>query len=421
MLHVFYGIGLSAIALLAFPKMLYQMFFHGKYRESFLKRFGKGFPDVRKKQGKVVWIHAVSVGEVKAVAALAKKFIDQDSTVTLLVSTITETGQAEARRSIPFAHYHVYFPFDWCWVVRPIVKRCKPDLVILSESDFWLNFLNESKKQGALVVLINGKVSLRSLSRFRMFSFFAKALFDKIDLLCVQSSHYRERFQQIGIPAKKLVVTGNSKFDQEVPVLSPQECQDWKAKLGIKPDSEVIVFGSTHDPEEKLIVEALKEMWSACPTLQVLLVPRHPERFDHVADLLKEASMPFYRYTQMNAGQEKAKVILVDAMGVLRKCYQIADMAVVCGSFTEKVGGHNILEPSFYGVPVIYGPHMHQQPELHELMIQSGAGKQIKNADLRNVLEGLLHNKTERERMGQAGRKLADEMKGATERIWKHL
>jgi 3-deoxy-D-manno-octulosonic-acid transferase len=185
-------------------------------------------------------------------------------------------------------------------------------------------------------------------------------------------------------------------------------------ELGIKPKDPVLVIGSSHNPEELQLLEVLEEVWKAFPDLKVLFVPRHPERFNEVASILQKHSITFRRLSQKGHAHTSAPVILIDAMGLLRKCYQLADIAIVAGSYTVKVGGHNVLEPSWYGVPVVFGPYMHSQPDLVDLMKEYGAGIQVSMEDLQSELIGLLLDSSRRKTLGEAGLRLSSDVHGAT-------
>ena len=391
MIPTIYAFVLWILALFALPKIIYSATFHGKYRQSFLKRLGKGFPEVNKGSRRLIWVHAVSMGETKAVSTIIKNLKAGKDNPIVLVSSITETAHAEAKKSIPEADYHVFMPFDFNFLIAPIVAKVAPDLVILSETDFWFNFLRAAKKCGAKIALVNGKISERSLKRFQYFPSFSNALFGCIDLFCLQSEHYHNRFAALNIPAEKMVVTGNLKFDDEPPRLSENEKAALKDKFGINESNKVLVIGSSHDPEERQLLEVLQNIWNKEPRLKVILVPRHPERFNNVASLLESLSIPFSRFTKPEElANVKNKVLLMDAMGNLRNSYQIADLAIVAGSYTEKVGGHNILEPLWFGVPTIFGPHMHSQPELVEIVSGNSAGLMVPLENLEGVLSNLL-------------------------------
>ncbi len=334
---------------------------------------------------------------------------------------MTETGHAEAKKSLPFVDHVVFLPFDLSWVVNPILKQIRPDLVILCETDFWYNFLSQSKKLGAKIVLVNGKLSERSQHRFKKYGFLSKRIFALIDLFCTQSKAYAQRFESLGIPAKKIIVTGNMKLDYPMQKMEPHEFAAWKKTLGLSDNETLVVAGSTHEPEEKQILEAMKEVWKKHPDVKLMIVPRHPERFQAVAGIVEAANLPFARYTQLSLRTASAKVILMDTMGLLRQAYQCCTLAIVAGSYTEKVGGHNILEPSWYGKAVIYGPHIWSQMEFDELMQDYKAGLKVPLQQLSATLVDLLKNPQHCNALGRAGLKMIEASRGATQRTWEKI
>lgn len=416
----FYEICLLFIALFSIPKFLYNLLFRNKYRESILKRFGTGFPPINKGNRKLIWVHAVSLGETKAVAALVKMLKAELDHPLILFSTTTETGYVEACRSIS-ADYHVYMPFDFLWVIHSIMHRIAPDMVILCESDFWYNFLSQAKSLGAKVILVNGKISMKSMERFQKFPLFAEKIFSNIDLLCVQSQTYRKRFESLQINPDKIVVTGNIKFDGDYAPLPKEQLEKWRIELGIDPADQVLVIGSTHNPEENNFLKAMAMVWEKHPTLKVVLAPRHPERFNEVAGILQKNQINFRRLSQKQPEGFPVRVVLIDAMGLLRKCYQLADVAIVAGSYTTKVGGHNILEPSWYGIPVVFGPYMQNQPDLVELVKEYNAGLQVPMDMLPDVIDDLFVDAKKRNALGQGGLKLVSDVHGATRKTVDHI
>lgn len=419
-LIVIYDIVLFLIALLAIPKTIFSFFYKKKYRESLLPRLGIGIPPFSHTQ-RSIWIHACSVGETKAIVPLARELKRRYPQHPLIISSITETGHGEAKRSLPFADYHIYLPFDFKWIISRTIKKASPSLVILAESEFWMNFLHQSKKQGASVALVNGKISERSMKRFSSFPFFSKVLFSFIDVFCIQNPLYQFRFVIAGAPKEKMVVTGNLKLDENYPQLSLQECQEWRHKLGIQSHQPVLTIGSSHDPEEEFFITVLKEIWKKTPDLRVILVPRKPEHFKEVGQLLEKERIRWINFTEISRRIGNEQVILIDAMGLLRMCYQLSDIALVAGSFTDKVGGHNILEPCWYGKPVLFGPHMHTQLELVELITQYGAGVQVTPETLPLLLTRWLDHPQEAKEIGSKGFNLVKDLKGSTQRTLQAL
>ncbi len=413
-----YEIVLWLLAILALPKLIYAWIVQKKYRESLFKRLGRQFPAIDKGNRKLIWIHVVSVGEVKAVAVLAKRLKKEFVDSVVVISSITETGHAEAKRAIPEADYHVFLPYDFYWIICPIVKKVKPDYVLICETDFWYNFLRASKKVGAHISLVNGKISKTSMNRFKRFSFFARPLFSLVDLFALQSRLYADRFEYLGIPEGDIVVTGNLKFDSKPIYLTNDEKSALRTQLGISDTDKVIVIGSSHDTEEAMLLGTLKNILEKDSNVKVVVVPRHPERFNEVARLITYLFGSCRRYTNPVSG---SSVILVDAMGILGKCYQIARVAIVAGSYTQVVGGHNILEPLWFGVPTIYGPYMYSQPDLVEAVSNYQAALQVPIDCVEGEVKELLQDESKRMKMRDASFQLIESMQGSTERTMRAI
>lgn len=414
LIAVLYEIGLWLLALIALPKLLYDLVVHKKHRKSLFYRFGYGLPKKTAENSPVIWIHAISLGETKAAVALARDIKKKFPNGTLVISSVTETGHYEAQRCMPFADHHIYMPLDFYLPIQRAIKRLSPDLVLLCESDFWFNFLRLAKKNGSYIGLVNGKISEKSANRYSQFSFFSRRLFGLFDMFCIQNNLYQDRFIKLGVPQAKTVITGNLKFDDEYPQLNPEEVKDWRKKLGIGPDQFVLTIGSTHDPEETLLLDVLTEVWKSCPNLKVLLIPRHPERYDEAGKILERKRMLWTSFNDINRQVGNEQIILMNAFGLLRMCYQLSDFSIVGGSYTSKVGGHNIMEPCWYGKPVIFGPYMHTQVEFVNYVKKYESGFQVDLKELPATIIRLLKDEAERNRVGQKGIAMMDDLKGAT-------
>ncbi len=353
----FYNLALGLYSLTYLPKL-----FSKKYA---LRRNFK-MPEIVKTDRPMIWIHAVSVGETRAVVKLAQMLKEQLNG-TLIFSNITTTGHQEALKSIPFADYHILLPLDFSWTMEALISKAKPDLVIITETDFWIHFLNQCEQKGAFIALVNGKISERSFKRLQYFPWLARKLYSPVSLFCVQSDVYGKKFHELGVPMDKIYTVPNLKYDDFPDVIDRGAL---RARLGIEEGDFVVVAGSTHPGEELIILEAFEK--ANIPSSKLLIVPRHPERFNEVGEVLKGRGLLFSRYTMRDTPH---KVTLIDAMGLLRQCYAIASIAVVGGSFVPGVGGHNILEPVFLSVPVLFGPYMEGQIEMVEITLKYEVGK----------------------------------------------
>jgi len=314
----------------------------------------------------------VSMGETRAMIPIYEALKKEHPNAQYYFSSTTKTGHEEALRRYPNEAGHFYLPLDLSQNMGRLVSRIKPDLLILAESDFWFHMIQKVKRGGGRVVVLNGKISETSKRRFARWPRLAKHLFGPIDLFCIQNEEYLARFQELAIAPEKMTVTGNVKLGVEPPRLSEEEKSLFRKELGLEPEDRVVTLGSTHEGEEKILLDQIGQI----PSVKFLLVPRHPERFKSVKRVLDTLDNP--------------QIILVDRMGVLNQCYQISDLALVGGSFVPGVGGHNIFEPIQAQIPVLFGPFMETQQELVEMILKADAGLQIPHQEVASTLSRLL-------------------------------
>ncbi len=311
---LFYEVGMIVLFLIALPKALYECIRYGKHKTNFFKRLGFGFPKIeRKNGGPLIWVHAVSVGECHAANPIVKRLKAEIPNSTIIVSSVSETGHEEAKKSITQADYHVYQPFDFYLTVRHVLKNLEVDLYILCEGDFWFRFLKEVKKQGAVTVVVNGKVSAASEAAFCRFRFITKHIFSQIDFVAVQSDLYKERFLKMGIAASKIKVTGNLKCDSLPTPIPEDEMAALRAKLELAPSDKVLVIGSTHDPEEEMLLGELIPVMNRHPNLKLIIAPRHPERFEP-GGAKSRKTWPFLRHLDKGLKNPKSE-------GLLNRCH----------------------------------------------------------------------------------------------------
>ena len=411
-----YNLAIGLFALFALPKAI----LNGKLQRISERMFW-GFPKIEQDDNDLIWIHAVSFGEMKAVTPLVPKLKAEytkkhGKTPLVVISTVTATGYAEAKEALPDADHHVYLPLDFSWNVNLCLRGVKPNLVVLTETDLWYHFLKHCNSAGSRIAVVNAKLSEKTCSRFKQLPWLAQRLYGLVDRFAVQEEVYSERLQAIGVAPERLDVTGNIKFDAKVPFLSEQGSTELRTRMGLQSGDRVVTVGSSHDPEERQLLKALTPLWEREPRLKIVLVPRHPQRFDAVAALLKERDIPFWRFSSEQPATGDEKVLLVDAMGVLRQCYELADISIVAGSFTDKVGGHNILEPCPYGSAVLFGPHMHTQPQMVRLALESGAGQQVTYSEVAGAVSTLLSDQSALDSQGQRCKDLWSTLGGAIER-----
>lgn len=389
-----------------------------KYLQNFRQRLGWGIPclpgDVRP-----VWLHAVSVGEVLAAKALFAALREAQPAVPIVISTITITGQALARRELAGARAIFYFPFDWRFSVRRFLQRIQPRAVILLETELWPHFLRECRRKSVRVILANGRVSDRAARGYRLIPGLTRSMLNSLFLLGVQTEEDKRRFLQMGACEQKVTVTGSLKFDLSAPVAASGEelLGPIRNALNLRPDSHVVVAGSTMKGEEPHLLNAFRGLRAEFPAARLILAPRHPERFAETAGLLAASGLPFIRRTLLaSAPTGGAEILLLDTIGELRTAYLLASVAVIGGSFLACHGGHNPLEPAALGKPVVFGPYMSNFKEIARLFVREQAARQCSTEELPEVLLELARNPGVCQLLGQRAADVLRFNRGATER-----
>ncbi len=356
-------------------------FLKGKYQISPLYRLGKDLRFFKKKKPFLIWIHAVSVGETKAVASLVDKLKVAFPEAEFVMSHITETGLSESRRSFPDFSHLFLLPFDFYFINKKLVKNLSPDIFLLVETDFWYGLLQQLKKQGTYIFLVNGKISDKSFARFQFFKAFSTSLFSFFDHFFIQDELYAGKFSKLGIPLKKITISGNLKNESHLDIMNVDRKETFLERLCISPNEKVIVLASTHEGEEEKLLDALPSDLIC----RVLVVPRHPQRFHKVFSIMQKYDVKSALYSQTI--RDKQRLILIDAMGVLQYCYQIADLVILGGSFIEGIGGHNLIEPLSVGTPVFIGPHTFAQKEMVRQSLHYKAVKQMDEKELKKNIK----------------------------------
>jgi 3-deoxy-D-manno-octulosonic-acid transferase len=361
--------------------------------------------------GPAIWVHAVSVGEVGASIMLLRKLRDEYPSLPIILSTITDTGQKVAIEKAPAGTTVVYLPFDAGFVLRRCLRRIRPVIFVVIETELWPNIIRFIARHGAPVVMLNGRISEKSARGYRKIAFFMKEVFRYVTIFGMQSGTDEARLLEIGAAKEKVLVSGNFKFDMHI----KPEIPLWAA--GLK--GPIIVAGSTHRGEEELIISAFKENLSKFPGLKLILAPRHPERFSEAGETVRAAGLPLLRRSQLGSGNSgvgefEAGVILLDSVGELSAVYGAAHIAIIGKSFAA-FGGQNPLEPAFWGKAIVCGPHMENFPFMSDFY-REGAAFEVQTTGLAKKLKELLIDPEKAEAAGRKARELYMKNAGAVDR-----
>ncbi len=418
-LHVVYDLALWLAVLVASPWWIARTLVDPVFRTMVSQRLGFGLPAAPpERRGKRVVVHGVSVGEVKAASSIVARLAEERPDLEVVISTTTATGAEVARRTYPHLTV-VRFPFDFAFIVRRFLRRVAPAAVVLIELEVWPNFLRAANRSGVPIAVANGRITERSFPRYLRFRKLMPQ-FQRISLFCVQDEVYAARFEELSNDRDRILVTGNVKADS-LPSGRLAIDPELARHLGGADGQPVLVAGSTHDPEERLVVEA----WRAkAPDARLVLVPRHPERVPAICRELAELGAPAQRLTVLRAGAETPdprRPVIVDTIGELEQVYALADLVFVGGSLIPH-GGHNMLEPAAQERPVLYGPHVGNF--LHEAALLEGAGAALRladPADLAEALADLFADEAARDRMARAGLEAVRGVQGATARTVRAL
>jgi 3-deoxy-D-manno-octulosonic-acid transferase len=460
--YFLYSLLMGLAASLLAPYWVLQGLRHGKYFSNLRQRLGFSFPTLDKLAGLssengrgAIWLHAVSVGEALSGVTLARRLKEKYPDRPLVVSTTTLTGQAVARERMAFADAVFYFPLDWAFCVRRALRAVRPSLVIVLETEIWPNFLREADRAGVPVVFISGRISDRSFQRFQklcaIFGFFLRPFYrdvlSKAAAFLMQSDKDAERIRAMGALTDRVRVTGNLKYDLELP--APTPLSDWlETETRKRGRSPVIVAGSVVATEEPPVLIAFGTLQGEFPKALLVLAPRKPECFDSAAAYIEESHRRFVRRSQLpiarptagrngdRAGREQdprprsaqgtgdaelaipedVTVILLDSIGELASLYRVADGAFVGGSLVDS-GGHNILEPAAFGKVPVFGPSMENFAEIAARFTAAGAAVQVESPEDAGVAWIEFMRDPERTgRMSEAARTLVSSSRGATDR-----
>jgi 3-deoxy-D-manno-octulosonic-acid transferase len=438
--YFIYSLLMGFAALLLLPYWLVQGLRHRKYFSNLGQRLGFSFPGLEKlpqKRSGTIWIHCVSVGETLSAVALGRRLKGKYPDRPLVVSTTTQTGQAVAQERLPFADAIIYFPLDWSFCVKRALRAVRPSIVVVLETEIWPNFLRATRRAGTPVVFVSGRISDRSFRRWEKFAgafgFFLRPLFRSAlasaTAFLMQTEKDAERVRAMGALAERVRVSGNVKYDLELP--PPTPLSNWLgAEAQRRGRSPIIVAGSVVATEEPLALIAFGTLQGEYPKALLVLAPRKPECFDSAAVYIDESHRKFVRRSQIPVARpsqngsvagdftipDDVTVFLLDSIGELASLYRVADGAFVGGSLVDS-GGHNILEPAAFGKVPVFGPSMENFAEIAARFIAAGAAVQVESPEDAGVawIE-FMRDPQRTARMSEAALGLVTNSRGATDR-----
>lgn len=379
------------------------------YRDRLAERFG--YTRLRFTTP-TLWVHTVSVGEVQAAAPLIRELLKRFPQYPLIVTTATPTGAARVQAMFGEHIHHCYLPYDTPGSVRRFLQRIRPRMAIIVETELWPNLYGACARADIPIIVVSARISPRSFPRYRRFAPYFKNLFDTVTV-AAQTPDDAQRFRAIG--AKEVQVSGNIKFDIELPATTIDAGRQFRTQQ--LADRPVWIAASTHEGEETAALDAHEQIRAQMTAALLILVPRHPQRFDEVRALLSERNIDFVARSTQRSITSTTQVLLLDTMGELVMFYAASDVAFVAGSLMP-VGGHNFLEPAALGLPIVSGPHVFNAQVMSDAFFNAGAAIKVNStAELATVISGLLNDVQRRQRMGALGKHLIGSNRGAVSRI----
>ncbi len=401
------------------PVVIYRAIRHNRYRTGWSQRYGR--VSRRSPEKKCIWIHAVSVGEINAAKTIIRELENKFGDFEIVVSTTTDTGFARARSLFSDEHEVFYFPFDFSLVVRRAFMNIRPAICLLMELEVWPNFVSIAKQLGIPVVVVNGRISDKSFSGYKKIRPFVKRVFGKVTLVLAQTDEYAKRFREVGAAAERVVVTGSVKYDT-AQITDKVEGTDALAERLNIGSERLWVAGATGPGEEKIILDVFTQLAQAdrFKDLRFVIVPRKPERFDEVAQIIEDADFDFVRFSSIKNTETrypgKEQVILGDTMGDLRKFYCLATVIFV-GRSLVPIGGSDMMEAAALGKCTIFGPHTFNFRQTVEVLLADSGAILVKDRqELLQTMRKCLLEPDFARGIAENGREVIRKNKGATAR-----
>jgi 3-deoxy-D-manno-octulosonic-acid transferase len=405
----------NGLLILASPVILALLLAKPRCRRGLPQRFGFITPRLAANHRPLIWLHAVSLGEVVAITPLVLELHRRHPDHRFAVSTATETGRDAVEQRLAGVAEHLYAPLDFPWAVSRTVERLRPALYVFIETELWPNLLLQLARRGVPAVMVNGRLSTKSYARLRRppARWLYESILPLLRLCLMQSDRDVERIISLGADPRSVSRTGNIKFDQPLPA---SDGKLTRADLGLADNAPLLVAGSTHPVEEEMLVDAYQAVLARHPSAQLLLAPRHIERADVLETMVRGRGLTVRRrsnFTEPEEGTSRIQVVILDSRGELATVYREATVAFVGGTLVP-IGGHNLLEPAFWAKPVLFGPYTDHCVEIANLLVQADGGRRVTTVgELTSQLVRLFDHQEEQVGMGRAAQSMVQENQGA--------
>ena len=385
-----------------------------KHKFKFLRHHFGFVPTIKKGESKILWLHALSLGEVKAAAPVLKNLHNKSPYLKIVVSVTTDSGYEGAVEHLKIADKIFFHPLDCLPFTYLALSRIKPDLYIVTDTGFWPGLTDQLHKQNTPQILFNGRISHRSAKGYLKAGSLFKTMFQQFNRLCMQNKNSVQAAAALGVDPDKVEVIGDPKFDSLQPLIVEDRNRLRKTFL-LKEDTPVWVAGSTHTGEEEIILNAHQQLREKHPDLILILAPRRIERINEVVALLQKKNLSFARRSSLEISEP---VILLDTMGELAKVYSLGQMAFIGKSLIEPGGGHSLIEPLSHGVAVLHGPHIENIGHVADEAHTNGLAFTVHNAEeIVKTVHSLLRHKERRMELAEKAKKLIEDQQGASEKM----